>query len=156
MRSLQWFVSPGVNPEAKKTALVQALGAVVLGDATYPETAWYVVTNETAGNPTAPGASAAIAHAVMETARNRQNALNAHDAATADMMTQRLLTLSQLRAAWLGGSASTDIQTIISQVQSDSSIFNFGALGAGLGNVAKLAALGAAIWFALSLRKRSA
>lgn len=158
--SLQWFVSPRIDPGTKARAFLGDYGAALMADVTYPDSAWQHVVNDVAPNPSgAPDTSAAISHAVMETAVNRRTALNATppDQPAADMMTQRLLTLSQLRAAWLGQAATTDLVAIERQAAADSSIFSLSGLGAGLSGVLKLAALGVAAYVAVKYtRKRSA
>ena len=68
-----------------------------------------------------------------------------NDVPAVQMMTERLLTLSQLRAAWLGQSASSDVTEIIKQAQLDNPL---SAISAGLGSAAKMLLLAAGAFVA--------
>lgn len=145
MRPLQWYVNPRVPVAERALGFLQDHGAGVFGD--YPDTAWNAVV-QAGGDPTAPNISALIAHAVMETATNRQAAQQAGDSATADMMTQRLLTLAQLRAQWTGAQVQTDLTQIVQTAQQEAGPLGF--LSAA-GSIAKFAALGVAVYLAWPL-----
>lgn len=132
MRSLQWYTFGDASPLDKLLAFAGDQLTV-----NYPDTAWQAVQGAGPGDA---DVSAKIAHAVMEAATNRRDAQNVGDAETVAMMTQRLLGLSQLRAAWMGARASTDLVEIERTAESEGGGLNLNALGGSL----KWIAIGAA------------
>lgn len=96
-------------------------------DSDYPSTAFDTVVS---AGPNADNISALIGAAVRESATNRKNASNAGDVAGVSMMSQRLLTLAQLRNSWLGQGVSTDLQDVIAAADKEAA---FGGIFSGIG-----------------------